>query len=254
MIFQQITRTFHALKKETNGNYQLYDVSLSELWDNLYHSAYIDMSKMHSYDNFEKLQRLLKKAILALGKQPSVSYKYIVVDKNWEEIFRNTPSNQFTICTFKQEDFFIFSYDKAKSTTLTLTTPYTKEYFLKHLVSETLFDAGHYSWSDESLQMSIPAIDDYPELAVKDNLAGITNQIFYTKNTIISPFTAKDFQQLKTGKISKTGFPSYISELPAYEKLLDFVVEHQIEPNRYSRKEIHNAYQKLIRDYLEVIK
>lgn len=251
-MFQNLKKITCVLKRNHNGRYSLQYIKPTKIWKKLYQSAYIDTRYWRRYDNKSDMKPFIKEILEVINHIHSIEYPYIVIDNDFAEIFTNVPHKKITICSIKKETITIFSYNREEIPLLTLTDAYTKQFFLLHLASNSLLNKPTYSpWLRDSLRMSIPAIDDYPELAVNRHIPNVANQLFYSKNNIVSPITAKDIQQLNT--IGRDGFVTYITGLPAYEKLLDFVEKNQLEPAKYSRKEIDNAYRKLIEDYLQAI-
>ncbi|NFJ57197.1 hypothetical protein FC839_05195 [Clostridium botulinum] len=224
-----------------------------ELYPNL---TYVNIDDFIVYKQFERDSYRIKEILNALNKHSEeINDNIIIVDK---EFIKNILID-YKVSYIKyikinnDENLIIYRINKDSGNLAIETDDYTKNEFIKRLVSGKEQSHKLVSISELPRERScIPVISGYEDLAVKYIPFGIS--VVQDKvNWIISPMKRVDNQFI--GKFdSCNDFINSIVKREDYNKLLDFVYKNRLGDNQISKDDIDRLYKKLIEEYYNLEK
>ena len=107
------------------------------------------------------------------------------------------------------------------------------------------------NWSD-STRRYMPGIKKYEQICVSNVPEGINGEWLPCGAYIISPITLKQWKVYKHLKYSE--FIGKICSSIEYGNLIDYVYMHQFIKEKYSKKEIEETYERLIKELYYLLK
>lgn len=107
------------------------------------------------------------------------------------------------------------------------------------------------STGSKAKQYTIPAISDYPSLAVNQCPFGSVHPYGLFRYYIVSPFVREEAAQCK--ELSKDQFVKLVMTSETFPKLVEYVLKHSPHQT-ICREEVETSYKQLIEDYYNTVK
>lgn len=109
----------------------------------------------------------------------------------------------------------------------------------------------HLSKEQRPKRYAIPALSDYRALAVERTPYGIAEPTGVCSYLILAPFNREE-EERRPG-LSKEQFLEVVLSSPVFPEVVNYVMEHSIQRNAITEKEVTEQYRKLIGDYYDVM-
>ena len=242
IMFRKIRNEILVLKKTSNSRFEIQKLDFKEIMKNLEQVATICGLESYCDSEVEKVKKKLETVNMFLKKR-KIPFSIIIIDDHFSALLEEARYKKLVILSYEKETLFLASHTIHEEILIDINDEETKQYLIKTLLKEYLYQLGE---PDEAIRRFMPGIKKYIQLCTMDVPDGVVGEWDFRAGYIISPITLKQWREYRYLEYQE--FIKKICSSIEYCNLVDYVYNHQLEEKKYSKKEIEEAYGKLIKE------
>lgn len=243
-IFQSVRVQINVLKKNAENIFLEDTLDFKEVIKELDEMAII--RNLEDYvENKGATERVNTQLIIDLLNKRKPPFSVVVVNRDFSEILNSEICDKIMIISEMNGDLYLKLYTTQERKLPTLIDVDTKKYLLKNLLKKSK-SSLHYGFHNSSMRRYITGIDEYTEICTTLVPFGIDGEWYHSIGYIISPVTIKQWESNK--HLDKNNFVDLICFSDEFLNLVNYVYDHQIEKNKYSKEKILNRYREFIEE------
>lgn len=248
--FKNVNTMVSVLKKKPDGQFINQNVNFKEIMANLDRVATIyDIGNRFLYKMRVNRMDVKLADINILIKQKENPFSIIIINSDFVSALLDEKFWKIMAILGKYNGYYFVSYAIHENTLLEPVDKETEQLLIGNLLNRRSYYLD--SWND-STRRYMPGIKKYEQICVSNVPEGINGEWLPCGAYIISPIT---FNQWKAYKRLKYGeFVGKICSSIEYCNLIDYVCTHQFIKGKYSKKEIEETYERLIKELYYLLK
>lgn len=241
-IFQNVEALIDVLDKNSDNVFSREQLDFKDVVMDLSKTATI--RNLENYIEHKKFEgQVNEELVIDLLKSRRVPFSIVIIDKNFAEVLNSAACSKMMIISDGNRDLYLSSHTTQEKELPELIDKETEKYLLRNLLIRSNSSVFH-GFIRGSVRRYITGMKKYESICTIKVPFGIDGEWYPSVGYTISPVTIKQWKNNK--HLKKSEFTDVICASEEFSNLVNYVYDHQLEENKYSKKEINEKYKELI--------